>query len=324
MTRTTALLILAVLTCHGEAPAAPPGAATAPGDARTAPPSPAPPSPIVGRVFGRPITERDVREALRRSREGTSVRAAAVLAAGRILAREEAARAGIARGPGEPADVHVDRFLAATFSPTTSCHGIDAAAVTETWHRLRKRFVHPDVFEVIDLQIVCCPKGEAPCRDEASARCFEAGAARIEQVRTAVQGARTEQELRAAAASAAQSVPELLVHDYAFAYDYTRPHHDQGGTWVVMDPAIVDVVRPAQAGTLTESVRTPYGYHALWVVEHRPPDDRGPDDPSARLEIFGELCTGLLQRAREHYLLDMARNARPELDLGAVDAITAD
>ena len=278
----------------------------------------------IGRVLGQPLTERDVREALRRARKGTGNRTAALLAAGRKIAAGEATRAGIPLAPGERTDDHVDRFLAATFSPTTSCHDIDDAAIAETWKRLRKRFVHPDVFRVIDLQVICCPKEQAPCRDAEAARCFEGGAARIEDARAAVATARTEAALRAAADAAAVNVPGLIVHGYSFAYDYGRPHHDQGGSWVVMDPAIVDVVRGAEAGTLTEPVRTPYGYHLLWVADHRPPDHRGPDDPTARKEIFDELCEGILVRAREGYLLDLAKNVRPEVDLDAVDAITGD
>lgn len=128
--------------------------------------------------------------------------------------------------------------------------------------------------------------------------------------------------MQAAAEAAAASVPGLGAHRYTFAYDFSRPHADQGGTWVVMDPAIIDAVRGAKTGTLTEPVRTAYGYHILWVEEHRPKSDRGPDDPSARKELFDGLCGAILERARETYLLDLARNTAPTFDVEAVDRIT--
>lgn len=322
------LALALTAACRRDAPPAPPAAPVEPRRETSAqtpadlPTDPTPPGAI-GEVVGKPITEDAVREALRRARPGTEVRQAALLAAGRRIAADEAVRAGVAPKAAETADDHVDRFLAATFSATTSCHEIDDAAIAEAWRKQRRRFVHPDVFKVVDVQLVCCPKGRAPCRDEEAAGCFERGAAAMEQARRALGAAKTADELRAAAVSVVASVPGVGVHDYTFAYDYARPHADQGGSWVVMDPAIVGVVRGAQSGTLTEPVRSEYGYHILWVDEHRLPSNRGPDDPSARAEIFDALCKGILERARENYLLDLARNTRPTFDVQALDRIAA-
>lgn len=324
--RAVAIALLLAAGCRREAPPPLPAPPEAPRvEAPTAPPAveeAGEPGPTaIGEVVGMAITEADVREALRRAPPGTDVRQGALLAAGRRVAAGEATRADVKRQDGEATDDHVDRFLAATFSPTTSCHEIDDAAIAETWRRQRRRFVHPDVFKVVDVQLVCCPKDRAPCRDEAAAACFERGAGAIEQARRAVATATTAEELRGAAESAAASVPGLGAHAYTFAYDYTKPHGEQGGTWVVMDPAIVEVVRDAKAGTLTEPVRSAYGYHILWIEEHRPKADRGLDDPGARKEIFDELCEGILKRARETYLLDLARNTRPTFDVEALERI---
>jgi hypothetical protein len=286
-----------------------------------------PDSPIdrpVARVFGRPVSGRDALAARQRAPEGTTLAEAAVLAAGRLLAADEAERVRFPRKEGEGREEYVDRFLAATFSPETSCLGVDEQDVASTAKRLTKRFDHPDVYKVLDLQIVCCPKDEAPCLDDAlAAACFVESASAIEQARAAVAPAKTEAEVRRAAETAARSIPRLAIVPYTFAYDHDRPHADQGGPWAVMDPAIVQVVRGLEAGALSEPVRSAYGYHVLYVRDHQSPDRRGPDDPSVRKEVFDLLCEGILKRARVRYVVDLASSAGTEVSREAVEALQA-
>lgn len=280
--------------------------------------------PTIAVVFGHVITESEVRAALAAAPPGTTVRDGVVLAIGRHLASLEARRLGFPRSDGESEAQWVERFLAATFGPSTSCRAVSDADVADAYRTHKRHYVHPDVFRVLDLQLVCCPKQQVPCvGDEEAARCFTDGAGTMEAARQSLGAVESAEAFRAAGDALRSTAPTLALMEYSFAYAYDRPHRDQRGPWAIMDPSILEAVRGAEAGTVTEPIRSPFGYHVMFVVEHRPPEDKGPDDPSVQRELRDRLCDAVLRRTRSGYLRDLVKGSDARVVDTALEALEA-
>ncbi len=238
-------------------------------------------------------------------------RAVPKVAAGLVLAMDEARRLGFARRPGESQAAWAARFVRSLYDPARGCPNLPHNALREFYELHRRRFIHPDVFDVIDVQILCCPAGRAPCEGEPGAgACFERAMARAELL-AARMGA------QAVDAATAEATARAIVREeegvkwrrYRVAYDYDAPPDAQPGRWLVVDPNIRAALRGQPAGTVVGPVRSAYGAHVLFVAAHEPPASGDFDDPDVQRALRRAVCAERVAAERVEYLRSLAASA---------------
>ena len=98
---------------------------------------------------------------------------------------------------------------------------------------------------------------------------------------------------------------EVGVRTYRFAYDYSKPKTEQEGSWVVLDPVILNAVKTRSKGDLIGPVQTAYGVHLLHILEHKPPTNRLFESEDVQTALRKDLCEQFQNRMKERLLEDI-------------------
>jgi len=277
----------------------------------------------VATVLGKPLPLSLLKAIESEAAPANTVEGLVRLGVGAVLAADEARRVGVVQEPGESAWEHVKRFLARIYNPATTCRNLSDEDVGASWKLHRRSFVHPDIFEVVDVQLICCPKGRAPCVDDPEVdACFHRGIAESERVfASLVSASQSKESFLAAAEVLVLELPGLGVVEYTFAYDFDFAPHEQPGKWVVLDPRMIAAVKGAKDGDLLAPVKSAYGYHILRVLRRQTKSMGSPDDPEVRSKLRGRVCDTLVDRTRWRYLEDLTTHVHFEMSQEAVPTV---
>lgn len=277
-----------------------------------------PDDPVVAEVEGAPITMSMLRQQLERAGEGADPRQ--VLE--RMIEFELLARAAFEAGKYEEAIVGdaMRKALATTWIDSNFETGLTHDDIPRKYLELayehaRHKFDHFHWFMVADIQLLCCKTDNRDACfmerfddvDERHAHlktCFEYHEPEIQKMYAQVRGANTLAEFEELHQVAAMDIPmpELrdqygalaLLHKYEMQYDVDRSHEDQFSgkiTYRVFYKEISDGVRNAwlandmQVPFMTAPIRSPLGYHLLFVDEVVPEKHWPLDHPDVMPEV---------------------------------------
>ena len=288
----------------------------------SAPPAPVA-DPVVATVLGKKLTLSVLEAIGPEAVHANTPEALLRVGVGVMLATEEARRAGVESQPNQNAWDHVKRFLDRAYNPATTCRNLGEEALGAAWKIHRRAYVHPDMFDVVDVQMICCPRGKAPCvNDPEVDACMQEGVLESERVFAALASRSESREmLLSAAASLQKANPRIGVVEYTFAYDFDFAHHEQPGKWVVMDPALISAVRGARDGEVIAPTRSAYGHHVLYLVRHRKKSVGSPEDPAIKESLRSRACDALVERTRWRYLDDLTAHVHFETMSDAIPTV---
>ena len=251
----------------------------------------------IGTVGGIPISDSDFQDALRFAPE--NVEEALRTAAGLALLGKEAERLQASQSGSWMTGL---QFLEASVAPSQVCRNIPERQLREHYQRDKKTYVHPDVFHVEDAQIVCCTTPQKGCGEPLALEgCLENGSRVLHSLRTQLETTpNSKTSLRDAIAP-----KEVGVRTYRFAYDYGKEREEQGGTWLVLEPAILEGVRSRKAGEMVGPIRTAYGIHLLRILEHKAPSNRLFEEPEVQKSLHEKVCKQTKEQMRRQFLTDI-------------------
>lgn len=271
---------------------------------------------VVATSLGIHVTVQDVLDVQSSDSSGLGLLELIRVALGYKIASNEAQMREIVRLSDESWTDYVDRFLRLAFNPESSCRNIAVQDMVRHLAGQKRRYQHPDIFHVVDAQTVCCPKEKAPCVGDADAdTCFANAVPVMERAFVRAKSLTTDRaSFERAVTPESAETGQITVIDYRFAYDYEQPHHAQPGNWVVMDPAIVQGVRRAQSGDVLPPIRSEYGIHLLYVLEHRLKSTGDLADPAVSRRVRDDLCVDVVAKARARYIQDLTDGYPLELN----------
>ena len=255
--------------------------------------------PVVARVNARVVTRSALDREVAQSGQ-PSVRAALRRLLGRALLLQEADLSGLGKGlPLSPPEKRAQAFLERVISRRSVCANLTETEVRQMYQAMRPRFVHGDLYEVVELRLPCPPGG-----DPADASCRHLAADYADAHWRAVAS-----EMRGDADVAwlgllSRTAPPTEVREYLFHVDA------QGRATAPAEIAeAVSHLRPGEAAITSGDS----GARLDVLVEHRPPISRQLDDPGVRDEVKGELCPRMVETHREQYVTDLLGSADVEI-----------
>ena len=279
--------------------------------------------PVVATVEGTPITRSLLEREVARSAPGTDPRA--VLE--RLIELELLARSAKAAGRYTPEVVgaavqraRVRRFVEQEFDERLTLGDVPSDMVTTAYRVARSRYSHFEVFMIVDVQLLCCSNenpdacfkddfGDIEARRAQHAACFADSEPVWQDLRKRIESSKVRGELRLRAESAFLDTPspemratyhlDPKVHEYEFQYDTESTYEKQFEkiTYPVFYKGIMDGVRDAwiAAGRkvpfLTPVIRSPLGYHLLFIDNVLPRRQQAESDPAVQAELRERLFT---------------------------------
>jgi hypothetical protein len=212
-------------------------------------------------------------------------------AAGLVLLSKEAMHQKFPKKADEGAAAYAHRYLNAVLSPKAICSTFPQKELETLYQIRKKRFIHPDVFHVVDAQYICCPREKVPCANTpALEECLNSGKKKAQSLYL---NWKTQVPLDPEEAWKDSSKEEksLGVTRYKFAYDYSTLAAEQKGKWLIIDPKILEAVRGLKSGAMTPPVQSAFGWHVLFVAEYSPPSNEPLASKSTQEALRKELCS---------------------------------
>ncbi len=279
------------------------------------------PPDVLACVGGVAISRERFEEARAQYPDGTPVRA--VLTA---LIDEEALSAAAAQhhlwGPWlvEPLRrAMVAAWLDRTFAANHRVDQVSRADIERAYHNpaVREMFEHVNGYFTTDAQMLCCSGNVDQCAKSDEVRsCIDAGADKAAALRAALVAdpPGSPAEMAARVASLRGRFPDVGVHDIDFYYDPTIAYGDQRGYQLMVEPFAVGV-SALQPGQISEPIRSPYGWHIVWLRRVLPARHGTPEDADVRSEIARNILPMLRERDLIAEVVGLARQAGVELYL---------
>ncbi len=224
-----------------------------------------------------------------------------------VVAGEEGVRAGLKADKDQSMAALGQDYVDQLLRPQKLCAQFKEEELAKLYAAGKKRFVHPDVFHVLDGQAICCAKDQAPCPSVPEREaCLQAGKAVIQEAHALGQG-KDGTEIQKLWSNLKDQKANFGIIDYRLAFDFEKPPEEQGGNWVIMDPAIRKALKGRKAGEMTDPIETQYGWHALFILEHKAPAAGTLETPEVRKELEGILCDRRTQAMRMRILSDLTK-----------------
>ena len=169
---------------------------------------------------------------------------------------------------------------------------------------LRKRYIHFDAFRVRDIQYLCCwSMAECQRRKDEIKECMNTGAMRASELHKIIEEARprTPKEFEDLAnLHMAKVDPKFGLHEFGAFYD-VKVSYEENTRVDRMTKSVIERVKTMKVNELTEPVEDEYGWHIMYLMDHRPEANRRPEDPEVRREI----SEGIYSRVQEQELIRM-------------------
>ncbi len=160
------------------------------------------------------------------------------------------------------------------------------------------RFDHVDSFFTVDGQFLCCTGDFRQCsRREEVVKCIDDAAASAQAVYAALQAdkPRSAQEMWAKIRVLTAKYPDLAPAEVQFYYDKAKPHDQQKGYDVVVEPYAAAVLQ-MQPGDVHAPVRSDFGWHIPYLEKLEPASHRTWKDPEVRAEIARNIVGPVRER----------------------------
>lgn len=164
---------------------------------------------------------------------------------------------------------------------------------------IRSRYKRVEAFYVTDAQFLCCKGDWRQClkREEAQA-CIDEHASLARGLYDALQAdppASAEQMEARVKQLALEQFPGFSVASLTFYYDRSKPYSEQKGYDLMVQPFAEAVVK-MQPETVSEPIRTPYGWHIPRLNTLLPARDFEASDPEVRADVARNILPMIRQR----------------------------
>ncbi len=205
----------------------------------------------------------------------------------------------------------VRRFLEDRFEHDYDDTQIPNADLERMWQMkgIRMQFDHYDVYEVADLQFVCCPTHYSQCEAGKTRACINENMALMTEIwKEHLEGREInaqalrylgEEELPAQLGGVRGRVPDagerFKVMTYKFYYDPSKPYDQQKG-YTVFNANVVATAVATPVTTTSGPVTSNNGIHLLHVMSHEPGKHLSLHDAAVQRHIRGKVLPGYRQR----------------------------
>lgn len=187
------------------------------------------------------------------------------------------------------------------------------------------RYDHVDSYFTIDGQLLCCTGDFRQCaRREEVVKCIDDAAASAQAVYAALQAdpPRSAQEMWAKVRVLTGKYPDLAPAEVQFYYDKSKPHDQQKGYDVMVEPYAAAVTR-MQPGALHPPVRSDFGWHIPYLEKVEPESHRTWKDPEVRAEIARNIVGPVREREAQKLGFELMKQHRVELYYDKLDPAAA-
>jgi hypothetical protein len=265
---------------------------------------------VVARVGGVPIPAGRLARAL--AAAGASADRDEVLRA--LIAEEAVAQAAVREG-GDAAipdrvgfettlasrfveDRFIDRYLPADM-PRTELDELFALPP------IRAKYDHLAVYDVLDLQVICCNGSPRDCATPIAEACFAKGQEGMAHAYDRLVASPPElADVPVALEDLKAVVPELSTQEYQFLYD---PQAKVQKGAARFDDAVVEAVVATPQGGFPAPVRSSFGWHIPFVKTYTPEAHRDLSDPA----VARELSEFFINRSRQRRFLEYLGTLAP-------------
>lgn len=185
---------------------------------------------------------------------------------------------------------------------------------------------HVDSYFTIDGQLLCCTGDFRQCaRREEVVRCIDDAASAAQAVYAALRDdpPRSAQEMWAKVRVLTAKYPDLAPAEVQFYYDKAKPHDQQKGYDVMVEPyaAAVTGMRP---GELHPPVRSDFGWHIPYLDKVEPASHRTWKDPEVRAEIARNIVGPVREREAQRLGFELMKRHKVELFYDKLDPAAAE
>lgn len=188
------------------------------------------------------------------------------------------------------------------------------------------RYDHVDSYFTVDAQLLCCTGDFRQCakREEVTA-CIDRHAATAQAVYAAVAAEKPQSKLHmwAIVRRLTQQYSDLAPAEVQFYYDKAKPHDQQRGYDVVVEP-FAAAVTSMQPGELHPPVRSPFGWHIPYLAQIEPARHQTWKDPAVREEVARNIVAPVREREAERLGFELMRQAGVELFFDRLDPVAAE
>lgn len=205
----------------------------------------------------------------------------------------------------------VKRFLKDRFERGYDDSQIPDADLERIWQMkgIRMQFDHYDVYEVADLQFVCCASHFSQCDQGKTRACIDENMDLMTDIwqrhlkdRELNQHALRylgEEELVGELGGVRGRVPDagerFKVMTYSFYFDPSKPYEEQKG-YTVFNANVVAAVVATPVGETSPPIASNNGIHLLYVMSHKPGKHLDLEDKLVQDHIRGKVLPGYRQR----------------------------
>lgn len=187
------------------------------------------------------------------------------------------------------------------------------------------RYDHVDSYFTVDAQLLCCTGDFRQCakREDVTA-CIERHAATAQAVYSAVAAENPQSSLHmwAIVRRLTDRYADLAPAEVQFYYDKAKPHDQQRGYNVVVEP-FAAAVTALQPGQLHAPVRSPFGWHIPYLVRIDPARHQNWQDQAVRDEVARNIVAPIREREAERLGFELMKSAGVELLFDRLDPATA-
>lgn len=187
------------------------------------------------------------------------------------------------------------------------------------------RYDHVDSYFTVDAQLLCCTGDFRQCakREEVTA-CIDRHEATAQAVYAAVAAEKPQSKLHvwAIVRRLTQQFSDLAPAEVQFYYDKAKPHDQQRGYDVVVEP-FAAAVTSMQPGQLHPPVRSPFGWHIPYLAQIEPARHQTWKDPEVREEVARNIVAPVREREAERLGFELMKQSGVELFFDRLDPATA-
>ncbi len=183
----------------------------------------------------------------------------------------------------------------------------------ETWRqvysdrRIFLRFDHAEEHQVIDIQMTCCRDTPHRCSDDPAVQaCIQQHGPLFEEIYQHIRerNPASREEFQEVAQWIQEQYPGVGLREYGFYYDYSKPHSEQRGYFVLAE-SVVKAAKEAGLNRFSPPVHSFAGWHILFVQRHRPETRMAFEDPETLRILKEEFFDQVQQKYALDYLREM-------------------
>lgn len=266
--------------------------------------------PVVAHVAGVPIPAGRLSRAL--ASTGPSADRDAVLRS--LIAEEALAQAAVREGGDSAVPDRIGfettlaaRFVEDRFIDRYRATDMPRSEVEELFALppIRAKYDHLDVYDVVDLQVICCNGSPRDCSTPIAEECFVRGQKGMVDAYARLTASPPElADVPVAHEDLKSVVPELSMLAYQFLYD-PKSKVQKGSAR--FDDAVVEAVVSTPPGGFHAPVRSSFGWHIPFVKAYTPESHRDLSDP----DVVRDLSEFFIGRSRQRRFLEYLGTLAP-------------